>query len=257
MTRPARPAQWSNRGGNDGSQRPQNRRTQRGRHRRRARHPEAAVRRAASRPGSRCASSMRIRPPTFPLQAPDGVAFPESAEEVQEIVRVCAEHRVPVIAFGVGTSLEGHVNAPGGGISLDMSRMNRVLEVNAEDLDCTVEAGVTRVELNDVSARHRAVLPDRSRRQRQPRRHGGNAGLGHQCGALRHDARQRAVADRGDGRRQHGDHRQAGEEELGGLRPDAASDRLGRHARHHHLADLEARTAFRRRSRAGSARSQA
>ena len=80
----------------------------------------------------------------IPTQAPDGVAFPESTEEVQEIVRVCAEHRVPVIAFGAGTSLEGHVNAPGGGISLDTSRMNRVLEVNAEDLDCTVEAGVTR-----------------------------------------------------------------------------------------------------------------
>jgi D-lactate dehydrogenase (cytochrome) len=84
----------------------------------------------------------------IPTQAPDGVAFPESAEEVQEIVKVCAEHRVPVIAFGVGSSLEGHVNAPGGGISLDTSRMNRVLSVNAEDLDCTVEPGVTREDLN-------------------------------------------------------------------------------------------------------------
>lgn len=84
----------------------------------------------------------------IPTQAPDGVAFPESAEEVQEIVKVCAEHRVPVIAFGVGSSLEGQVNAPGGGISLDTSRMNRVLAVNAEDLDCTVEPGVTREDLN-------------------------------------------------------------------------------------------------------------
>jgi D-lactate dehydrogenase (cytochrome) len=84
----------------------------------------------------------------IPTQAPDGVAFPETAEEVQEIVKVCAEHRVPVIAFGVGSSLEGHVNAPGGGISLDTSRMNRVLSVNAEDLDCTVEPGVTREDLN-------------------------------------------------------------------------------------------------------------
>ena len=56
----------------------------------------------------------------IPTQPPDGVAFPQSAEEVQEIVQVCAEHRVPVIAFGTGTSLEGHVNAPGGGISIDM-----------------------------------------------------------------------------------------------------------------------------------------
>ncbi|EBV3600186.1 FAD-binding oxidoreductase, partial [Salmonella enterica subsp. enterica serovar Virchow] len=65
----------------------------------------------------------------IPNQAPDGVAFPESTEEVQEIVRACAEHRVPVIAFGTGTSLEGHVNAPGGGISIDTSRMNRILAV--------------------------------------------------------------------------------------------------------------------------------
>jgi D-lactate dehydrogenase (cytochrome) len=84
----------------------------------------------------------------IPTQAPDGVVWPESTEEVQEVVRVCAEHSVPVIAFGVGTSLEGHVNAPGGGISLDTSRMNRILEVNAGDLDCTVEPGVTREELN-------------------------------------------------------------------------------------------------------------
>ena len=84
----------------------------------------------------------------IPTQAPDGVAFAETAGEVQEIVRVCAEHRVPVIAFGTGTSLEGHVNAPGGGICLDLSRMNRIVAVNAEDLDCTVEPGVTREELN-------------------------------------------------------------------------------------------------------------
>jgi D-lactate dehydrogenase (cytochrome) len=84
----------------------------------------------------------------IPTQAPDGVVWPESTEEVQEIVRICAEHRVPVIPFGVGSSLEGHVNAPGGGISLDTSRMNRVIEVNPEDLDCTVEPGVTREDLN-------------------------------------------------------------------------------------------------------------
>ena len=84
----------------------------------------------------------------IPTQAPDGVVFPESTAEVQEIVRACAAHRVPVIAFGVGSSLEGHVNAPGGGISLDTSRMNRILAVNAEDLDCTVEPGVTREDLN-------------------------------------------------------------------------------------------------------------
>lgn len=84
----------------------------------------------------------------IPNQVPDGVVFPESTAEVQEIVRVCADHRVPVIAYGTGTSLEGHVNAPGGGICVDTSRMNRILAVNNDDLDCTVEPGVTREDLN-------------------------------------------------------------------------------------------------------------
>ncbi|OQM77649.1 FAD-binding oxidoreductase [Manganibacter manganicus] len=84
----------------------------------------------------------------IPNQPPDGVVFVESAADVQEIVRICAAHCVPVIPFGVGSSLEGHTNAPGGGISIDMTRMNRVIEVNAEDLDCTVEPGITREDLN-------------------------------------------------------------------------------------------------------------
>jgi len=84
----------------------------------------------------------------IPNQPPDGVAFPDNADEVQEIVALCAEHRVPVIPFGVGTSLEGQVNAPGGGISIDTSRMNRVLAVHPEDLDCEVEPGITREALN-------------------------------------------------------------------------------------------------------------
>jgi len=84
----------------------------------------------------------------IPNQPPDGVAFAREVGEVEDIVKVCGEHRVPVIAFGVGTSLEGHVNAPGGGVCIDFSQMNRVLQVNAEDLDCTVEAGVTREQLN-------------------------------------------------------------------------------------------------------------
>ncbi|UUP16111.1 FAD-binding oxidoreductase [Nitratireductor thuwali] len=84
----------------------------------------------------------------IPNQAPDGVFFAETTLEVQEVVRLSAEHRVPIIPFGVGSSLEGHVNAPSGGISIDTSRMNRVLQVNQDDLDCTVEPGVTREDLN-------------------------------------------------------------------------------------------------------------
>ncbi|HXX50629.1 MAG TPA: FAD-linked oxidase C-terminal domain-containing protein [Xanthobacteraceae bacterium] len=82
-------------------------------------------------------------------QPPDAVVFPQTTEDVQEIVNLCATHRVPVIAFGAGTSLEGQVNAPRGGICLDFRDMNRVLAVHAEDLDCVVEPGITRKQLND------------------------------------------------------------------------------------------------------------
>jgi len=82
-------------------------------------------------------------------EPPDAVVFPQSTEDVQEIVRICAAQRVPVIPFGTGTSLEGHVNAPFGGVSIDFRDMNRVLKVHAEDLDCVVEPGVTRKALNE------------------------------------------------------------------------------------------------------------
>src|SRR5262249_19858474 len=82
-------------------------------------------------------------------EPPDAVVFPQSAADVQTIVRLCARHRVPVIPFGTGTSLEGHVNAPFGGISIHCRDMNRVRVVHAEDLDCVVEPGVTRKALNE------------------------------------------------------------------------------------------------------------
>jgi D-lactate dehydrogenase (cytochrome) len=84
-----------------------------------------------------------------PAHAPDAVAFASGTEEVAAIVRLCARHKTPVIAFGTGTSLEGQVAALAGGICIDLSQMNRVLRVNAEDLDATVEAGVTRKQLNE------------------------------------------------------------------------------------------------------------
>jgi D-lactate dehydrogenase (cytochrome) len=79
---------------------------------------------------------------------PDIVVFPHTNDEVASIMRMCHAARIPVIAFGVGTSLEGHVAALYGGVSLDLSQMNRVLEVNDADLDCRVQAGVTREQLN-------------------------------------------------------------------------------------------------------------
>jgi D-lactate dehydrogenase (cytochrome) len=81
-------------------------------------------------------------------QPADAVVFARSTDEVADVVRVCAEQKVPVIAFGAGSSLEGHLNAPAGGISVDLTQMNNILAVHAEDLDCVVEAGVTRKQLN-------------------------------------------------------------------------------------------------------------
>lgn len=80
---------------------------------------------------------------------PDAVAFARSTEEVAAIVKICAEADVPVIAFGTGTSLEGHVAALEGGVCIDLTGMDRIVEVNAEDMDVLVEAGVTRKRLNE------------------------------------------------------------------------------------------------------------
>ncbi len=85
----------------------------------------------------------------FPYAPPDAVVFPESTEEVRDVVDICRRHGVPMIPYGVGTSLEGHILAVNGGVSIDLSRMNRIVAVHESDLDAVVQAGVTRKQLNE------------------------------------------------------------------------------------------------------------
>jgi D-lactate dehydrogenase (cytochrome) len=85
----------------------------------------------------------------IPNQPPDAVVWVETADEVRTVVDVARTHRVPIVPFGAGTSLEGHINAPEGGFSVDFSRMNRIITINERDLDAVVEPGVSRKQLND------------------------------------------------------------------------------------------------------------
>ncbi len=116
---------------------------------------QKAIRELAAAFGNRLVTAEAVREQHantltwVPNQPPDAVIFPQSAEDVQRIVHICAAHVVPVIAFGTGTSLEGHINAPFGGVSVDFRDMNKVLAVHTEDLDCVVEPGVTRKALNE------------------------------------------------------------------------------------------------------------
>ncbi|KPF52146.1 2-hydroxy-acid oxidase [beta proteobacterium AAP51] len=104
--------------------------------------------------GERCSTALSVREEhgrgesVYDAAPPEAVVFCESNEDVQAVVRLAATHGVPVIPYGTGTSLEGHLLAVQGGVSIDLSRMNRVLRINAEDLTATVQAGVTREQLN-------------------------------------------------------------------------------------------------------------
>src|SRR6185437_3679908 len=115
----------------------------------------AALEKLAARFGNRLVTSAAVREQHANTttwvanQPPDAVVFPQSTADVQDIVRICAAHAMPVIAFGTGTSLEGQVNAPRGGACIDFRDMNRVLAVHAEDLDCVIEPGITRKTLNE------------------------------------------------------------------------------------------------------------
>ncbi len=85
----------------------------------------------------------------FEQLPPDAVIFPQSTAEVVRIVKLCAAHNTPIVPFGAGTSVEGNTAALRGGVSLDMSQMNKIVSVRADDFDCTVEAGVRRNQLNE------------------------------------------------------------------------------------------------------------
>ncbi|NCT85276.1 MAG: FAD-binding protein [Comamonadaceae bacterium] len=106
--------------------------------------------------GARCSTALAVREQhgrdesVFDVPPPQAVVFAESEAEVAQLVALCAAHRVPVIPYGAGSSLEGHLLAVRGGISLDLSRMNRILHLDAEDLTVTVQPGVTRKQLNEA-----------------------------------------------------------------------------------------------------------
>lgn len=117
--------------------------------------PEALLEALKTRFGANCSTALAVRTQhgrdesSFDAPPPAAVVFAESTQDVADAVKLAGDHSVPVIPFGVGSSLEGHLLAVQGGISIDVSRMNRVLSVNADDLTVTVQPGVTRKQLNE------------------------------------------------------------------------------------------------------------
>ena len=118
--------------------------------------PAALLQALAERFGAQCSTALAVRQQhgrdegTMDAPPPAAVVFAESTRDVQDAVRLAAQYRTPIIAFGAGSSLEGHLLAVQGGISLDVSRMNQLLSVNADDLTVTVQPGITRKQLNDA-----------------------------------------------------------------------------------------------------------
>ena len=117
--------------------------------------PPALIEALKARFGERCSTALVVREQhgrdesSFAAPPPAAVVFAESTTDIADAVKLAARHKVPVIPFGIGSSLEGHLLAVQGGISVDVSRMNKVLSINAEDLTVTVQPGVTRKQLNE------------------------------------------------------------------------------------------------------------
>src|SRR6202000_1440543 len=115
----------------------------------------SALEALAARFGNRLVTSQAVREQHahtttwLPSQPPDAVVMAQETADIQDVVRICAQHRIPVIGFGTGTSLEGQVNAPAGGICIDLRDMNKLLAVHPEDLDCVIQPGITRKTLNE------------------------------------------------------------------------------------------------------------
>ncbi len=119
--------------------------------------PAELIEALRARFGAQCSTAMAVREqhgrdesPYTTVPPPEAVVFAESTRDVQDVVRLAGQYAVPVIPFGVGSSLEGHLLAVQGGISLDVGRMNQVLSIDADDLTVTVQAGVTRKQLNEA-----------------------------------------------------------------------------------------------------------